>query len=119
MLIKQKNIVQIGFLFLMALSLSNCKNSKSASNSDTIQVEKEMLSNGFHKGTIVDYSAEKGCTYLIKREDTEELLLPQRLEDQFLKNNLEVWFKYEYSRRMQGDCLKGITITLGEIEIRN
>ncbi|RLD26313.1 MAG: hypothetical protein DRI54_03100, partial [Bacteroidetes bacterium] len=67
---------------------------------------------------IVDYSAEKGCTFLIKKEDTGELLLPLKLEDQFLKNNLAVWFQYQYSRRQQGTCLKGITITLGEIKIR-
>jgi len=103
----------------MAFSLSNCKSSKTPSNNKDIEVEKEMLSNGFHKGTIVDYSAEKGCTFLIKREDTGELLLPLKLEEQFLKNNLEVWFQYQYSRRQQGDCLKGITITLGEIKIRD
>ena len=103
----------------MAFSLSNCKSSKSQSNNNDLEVEKEMLSNGFHKGTIVDYSAEKGCTFLIKREDTEELLLPLKLEEQFLKNNLDVWFQYQYSRRQQGDCLKGITITLGEIKIRD
>ena len=103
----------------MTLTLSNCKNSKAVSNGDNTQTEKEMLSNGFHKGTIVDYSAEKGCTFLIKKDDTGELLLPLKLEEQFLKNDFEVWFKYEYSRRQQGDCLKGITITLGEIKIRN
>ena len=88
------------------------------SNGDNTQNEKEMLSNGFHKGTIVDYSVEKGCTFLIKRDETGELLLPYKLEDKFMKNNLEVWFKYQYSRRQQGTCLKGITITLGEIKIR-
>lgn len=103
----------------MTLTLNHCKNSKAVSNGDNTQTEKEMLSNGFHKGTIVDYSKEKGCTFLIKKDDTDELLLPLKLEDQFLKNDLEVWFKYEYSRRQQGDCLKGITITLGEIKIRN
>ena len=115
----QKNIVRISFLLLIALSLNNCKSSKSQNNSKNTETEKEMLSNGFHKGTIVDYSAEKGCTYLIKRDETGELLLPYKLEDQFMHNNLEVWFKYEYSRRQQGDCLKGITITLGEIKPRD
>lgn len=118
-LIKQKKFLQLGLLFLMALSLNHCKESKTVSNSGNIQTEKEMLSEGYHKGTIVDYSAEKGCTYLIKRDETGELLLPYKLEDQFMHNNLEVWFKYEYSRRQQGDCLKGITITLGEIKPRD
>ena len=117
-LIKQKNFLQLSFLLLLVLSLNHCKESKSVSNNDSAQTEKKMLSEGYHKGTIFDYSTEKGCTYLIKREDTGELLLPYKLEDQFLQNNLEVWFKYGYSRRQQGTCLKGITITLGEIIIR-
>jgi hypothetical protein len=118
-LIKQQKFLPISLLFLMAFSLNNCKNSKAVNQGDNTQVEKQMLSDGFHKGAIVDYSAEKGCTFLIKREETGELLLPYKLEDQFMQNNLEVWFKYGYSRRVQGDCLKGITITLGEIKIRN
>jgi len=118
-LIKQQKFLQIGLLFLMALSLNNCKNSKAVNKNDNTQTEKQMISDGFHKGTIVDYSSEKGCTFLIKKEETGELLLPYKLEDQFLQNNLEVWFQYEYSRRQQGTCLTGITITLGEIKIRN
>lgn len=114
----QKNIVRISFLLLIALSLNNCKSSKAQSDSKNSETEKEMLSNGFHKGTIVDYSVEKGCTFLIKREETGELLLPLKLEDRLMHDNLNVWFKYEYSRRQQGTCLKGITITLGEIIIR-
>lgn len=77
-----------------------------------------MLAQGFVKGTIVDYSKEKGCTYLIKKDETGELLLPLKLEERFSKDKQKVWFKYEYSRRKQGSCLKGITITLGEIMIR-
>jgi hypothetical protein len=118
-LITQQKFLLTGLLFLMVFSLNNCKNSKAVNKSDNTQTEKQMVSDGFHKGTIVDYSAEKGCTFLIKREETGELLLPYKLEDQFMQDNLEVWFKYEYSRRPQGDCLKGITITLGEIKIRN
>ena len=117
-LLMQKNIVRISLLLLIILSLGSCKSSKSQSDSKNTETEKEMLSNGFHKGTIVDYSAEKGCTFLIKREETGELLLPLKLEDKFTHDNLIVWFKYEYSRRQQGTCLKGITITLGEILIR-
>ena len=118
-LTKQMNFLQLSFLLLLALSLNHCKESKTVSNNDSAQTDKEMLSEGFHKGIIVDYSAEKGCTYLIKREETGELLLPLKLEDKFMRDNLNVWFKYGYSRRQQGTCLKGITITLGEIKLRN
>lgn len=118
-LIKQQKFLLVSLLFLMAFSLNNCKNSKAVNQGDNTQNEKQMIADGFHKGTIIDYSAEKGCTFLIKREETGELLLPYKLEDKFSQNNLEVWFKYQYSRRVQGDCLKGITITLGEIKIRN
>lgn len=117
-LIKQQRFLQIGLLILMALSLNNCKNSKAVNKSDNVQIEKQMVSDGFHKGIIVDYSVEKGCTFLIKKEDTGELLLPYKLEEQFMQDNLEVWFQYQYSRRKQGTCLKGTTITLGEIIIR-
>ena len=103
----------------MAFSFATCKSQKEATDIAAIQVEKEMIAQGFVKGTIIDYSQEKGCTYLIKKEETGELLLPMKLEDRFSKNNQKVWFKYEYSRRHQGTCLKGITITLGEIEIRD
>ena len=111
-------IVQISIFLLITLSFSNCKSQKESSRSKSIQTEKEMFAQGFSKGTIIDYSKEKGCTYLIKKDETDELLLPMKLEDRFLVNNQKVWFKYEYSRRPQGSCLKGITITLGEILIR-
>lgn len=117
-MIKPSNFLQFSFLLLIAFTLSNCKSQKESSNNKNTEVEKEMLSNGFHKGSIVDYSAEKGCTFLIKREDTGELLLPLKIEDRFMQNDLDVWFQYQYSKRQQGTCLKGITITLGEIKIR-
>ena len=77
-----------------------------------------MLAAGFVEGIIIDYSYEKGCTFVIKKVETGELLLPLRLEEKFQEDQLKVWIKYEYSRRQQGSCLKGITITLGEIKIR-
>ena len=117
-LIKQQKFLLVSLLFLMAFSLNNCKNSKAVNQGEITQTEKQMVSEGFHKGTIVDYSVEKGCTFLIKKEDTGELLLPYKLEEQFMQDNLEVWFQYQYSRRKQGTCLKGTTITLGEILIR-
>ena len=117
-MINNTTIGRLSLLLLIALSFSTCKSQKEATDKATIQTEKEMLAQGFVKGAIVDYSQEKGCTYLIKKEETGELLLPMKLEDRFLVNNQKVWFKYEYSRRHQGSCLKGITITLGAIIIR-
>ena len=117
-LLSKNNTVRLSLLLLIVLSFSTCKSQKESSEKAAIQTEKEMIEKGFSKGTIVDYSHEKGCTYLIKKEDTGELLLPMKLEDRFLVNNQKVWFKYGYSRRPQGSCLKGITITLVEIIIR-
>ena len=111
-------IVRISILLLITLSFSNCKSQKESSDTKSTQTEKEMIAQGFSKGTIVDYSKEKGCTYLIKKDETGELLLPMKLDERFLVNDRKVWFKYEYSRRPQGSCLKGITITLVEISIR-
>jgi hypothetical protein len=117
-LINNTTIVRFSFLLIIAFSFSTCKSQKESAGGSIAGAEKEMLAQGFVKGTIIDYSQEKGCTYLIKKDETGELLLPLKLEDQFLKDNQKVWFKYQYSRRPQGSCLKGITITLGEIEIR-
>jgi hypothetical protein len=112
-------MLRISLLLVIAFSFATCKSQKEPTSNAGVKTEKEMLVQGFVKGTIVDYSKEKGCTYLIKNDETGELLLPMKLEDRFLVNNLEVWIKYGYSRRPQGSCLKGITITLGEIEIRD
>jgi hypothetical protein len=111
-------IVRFSFLLIVAFSFSTCKSQKESAGDSTAVTEKEMLAQGFVKGTIVDYSKEKGCTYLIRKDETGELLLPMKLEDRFLVNNLKVWIKYGYSRRPQGSCLQGITITLSEIKIK-
>jgi len=104
------------FLITFAMSLTSCKSQSNSVDNNTVQ--KEMLEKGFTEGKIVDYSKEDGCSFLIKEDKSGDLLLPLKLEDEFLIDNQKIWFKYQYSRRQQGSCLIGKTITLGEIQIR-
>jgi len=83
-------IVRINLLIVIAFSFVTCKSQKETSGDAVEKTEKDMIAQGFSKGTIVDYSKEKGCTYLIKKDETDELLLPMKLEDRFLVNNQKV-----------------------------
>ncbi len=103
----------IGSLFLI-LACNGAKDTASIKTDANVEQEKEMITQGFTKGTIV-YSQEVGdCPYTIKLEDGR-FFESTDLKEEYMKDGMTVWFTYGGLRRMN-KCNKANPIAIYEMK---
>ncbi len=94
-----------------------CNSTKETKTSDMavdMTHEKEMLDQGFTKGTIVHSKVEGDCEYTIKLEDGR-FFESTDLKQEFMVDGKTVWFTYGALRRMN-KCDKASPISIREMK---
>jgi hypothetical protein len=115
-----KPVLTFGTLFLLLFGgVSGCSSQQETSNQENEESVKAMTEKDYKAATVLDYSEEGDCGFLLQVEGDTKLLKPLKLEKQFQKHNKTVWITFGYSRRHQGNCLIGVPINLGDIQERN
>jgi len=94
-------------------------NAKKVSTMDNEMTNKEskMVEDGYKMGTIQLSDEESSCPVTIKLADPNYsyLLDPINIDDEFKKNGLEVWLKFN-PLRMQNRCENAHPVELSEIK---
>lgn len=75
-----------------------------------MEQEKEMVAQGFTKGTIVHSKEEGDCEYTIKLEDGRYFESTD-LKEEYMKDGMTVWFTYGPLRRMN-KCKKANPVSI-------
>ncbi len=120
-----KSIFKIATLVII-LGMYNCTSTKGAESKDTLEAKtnvqntlsKEMIDQGFKKGTITSNKTEK-CPYILNIEEYKDNLDPINL-DKFFKDTeipSQVWVKFS-SLRMPSRCNDARPVSITEINIR-
>lgn len=111
-------------LLLLAITLfmscSTTKNTKQTMEKAKTTVDsKQMIEDGFLKGTIVTLKAEDGCPYVIEiaGKDGNYFLDPTNLEETYQKDGMKVWFTFQ-GLRMMNRCGNAAPIAIDKIEER-
>jgi hypothetical protein len=92
---------------------TSCETKKSITTTD----ENKMISLGFLKATVKDFSKEDGCGFLIVLDETEQVLQTLKpLDLTFQIEGLRVWIKYRPIRPIAPSCKKGTPIDIEEIK---
>jgi len=101
---------------------SNCTSSKSTtkgdSESNSQAAAKQLMDQGFMKGTIVYSEKENDCPYTIKVEADEPYFLdPINLDGAYKNDGEKIWFKFTGLRRMNR-CEKANPVSITEMQKR-
>lgn len=110
-------------LFISILSFISCSNGKSTISESSSQLSteetKKLVSLGYKKAAIEDFSSESGCGFLIVLEKDKSVLQPLKpLAQDFNHNFTKVWVKYRPIRPTVPKCKKGQLIDLEDIKLR-
>ncbi|EDM44327.1 glycyl-tRNA synthetase [unidentified eubacterium SCB49] len=103
----------IGSLFLV-LACNSAKDISTEQITENLEQEKEMLAQGFTKGTIVYSDIEGDCEYTIKLDDGR-FFESTDLKEDFKKDGKIVWFTYGPLRRMN-KCEKASPVSIIEMK---
>ena len=110
------------FLMLMIFALASCSETKttasSASASTPTVSEADMTAQGFVAGVIHATDKDSGCPYTIETKKVTYLLDPINLGNEFMKDGLQVWFKF-HPLRMQSRCSEATPVDVSEMQVRN
>ena len=99
--------------FILSIALLGIFHSCSKTNE--IFRDKEYSEKGYTIGTIIDNSKIAGCGFIIQLNDSS-LITPSKLEDNFKKNNLKIYFKYEVLKKQpMTNCMRGKVANILEI----
>ena len=101
-------------LFLM-LACNGTKDTSTTNEMAKMDVQQEMMEQGFTKGTIVYSDIEGDCEYTIKLEDGR-MFESTDLKEEFKKADMEVWFKFQPLRRMN-KCKKANPVGISEMKM--
>lgn len=103
--------INLSSFILITAMIWSCKNSKLAS------IEKEYLSKGYVKATVVDNTEIAGCGFSLQLNDSTEIT-PSKLGDEFKKNKLKVYVKYEVLKKQPNTiCMRGKVANITDIII--
>lgn len=104
----------MSFLILIVACNGTKETVATKATENNMEQEKEMIAQGFTKGTI-EYSREEGdCEYTIKLEDGR-YFESSDLKDEFMKDSMTVWFSYRPLRRMSM-CNKANPVAITEMK---
>ena len=93
-------------LILMSIVFGSCK---------TKQAPVDYWSEGFVKATVIKYEVES-CGYILQL-DSEKRLMPENLADEYKKDKLVIWIKYETPKRQpMTTCMAGTVVKLTEVK---
>lgn len=107
-------IIKITSMFILLFVIS-CGNSVKKLENNNV----EMIADGYIKGTILFSDIEGDCVYTIQVEDNKKLLLdPINLDENFMKNQKKIWFKYT-PLKMKNRCDKANPISLIDTKKRS
>ena len=99
---------------LLIMACNGTKELTSEQASKNMAQEKEMIAQGFTRGTIVHSKAEGDCEYTIKLEDGRYFESTD-LKDEFKKDAMQVWFTFRPLRRMN-TCQKANPVGISEMK---
>lgn len=110
-------------LLLLFIGTSCCTSSKTSKGdamngtTETSENTKKMIAEGFTKGTIVASTAEEDCPFVISStiDGNEMMYDPINLENNYKKNGMNVWYKYN-GLRMMNRCEKASPVNITEIK---
>ncbi|QNJ97310.1 hypothetical protein [Constantimarinum furrinae] len=115
------------FLLVISIGLTACcgstKTTEGTANdnmNDNAMQDQKMVEAGFMKGVIVASTKEGDCPYTIKvieNNDYNYELDPINMEKTYMKDGMEVWFKFT-GLRMPNRCTKANPVSLTEIQKR-
>ena len=102
------------FVFTLLLFTTHAQE-KTGSSAKKINYAKE----GYVKAKIIKYEVES-CGFLIELADKEKTKLsPDKLAEDFKKNNLKVWVKFvPVKKQMMGTCMAGKQCEMVDIRRR-
>lgn len=103
----------ISFLFL-TVACNGTKETLNTKASEYMEQEKEMIAQGFTKGTIEHSRAEGDCEYTIKLEDGR-YFESSDLKDEYKEDGMNVWFSFRPLRRMSM-CNKANPVSIEEMK---
>lgn len=74
---------------------------------------------GYVKARVIKYDVD-GCGFLIELGNKEKTkLLPDKLADEFKRNNRKIWLKYSPAKKsLPGTCMAGKQIEIIDIKKR-
>jgi hypothetical protein len=104
-----QNILKHLVLILFVLSTSFCK-------TKNIQSSSTKEKTNFIEATVINYHLD-GCSWILQLAD-EKKLEPVNLKEEFKKENLNVWIKYE-PYNGASICMAGEMVTIKDIQLRN
>lgn len=96
------------------MACNGTKETMATKANENMAQEKEMIAQGFTKGTLVYSRAEGDCEYTIKLEDGRYFESTD-LKEEFKKDGMTVWFTYNPLRRMS-ICSKANPIAITEMK---
>lgn len=83
-----------------------------------MEEEKKMLAEGYLKGTIIVYSSEGNCPYVIEVAAANPYYFdPVNLDEAFKMDGEKIWFKYN-GLGMMNRCEKAVPVSLSDIKKR-
>ena len=110
-------IKKITIIFIFAIiSSCCCKKNLEKVNASAKETKKDYAQDGFQKATVINYEVD-GCHFLLQLE-SEEKLDPSNLAEEFKKDHLQVWVKYNVQKGAMGTCMAGKKIIINVIELR-
>jgi hypothetical protein len=108
----------ISLLLFSAILISNGCKTKQDSNKQTLteSMVQNLTDKGFVKAKILfDSVSEAPCDYMIRRKDGS-LLEPLGLADSLKQDNLNIWIKFEYSRRVSR-CENSMPVVIEDVRV--
>ena len=106
---------------LLVFTTSSCKSKKTTSSEESTTTEQvnPKDNTNYKPATIVDYSDKnEACNFLILLEEDGSLLQPINIPEELRKDGTKVWISFNPSRRQQGPCPLGKSITIESIKIK-
>lgn len=93
-------------LLLLTVVIVSCKTKKEAV---------DYSQQGYVKATVIKYEVES-CGYILQLEG-EKKLMPQNLADEFKKDQLTIWIKYETVKKPpMTTCMAGTVVKLTDVK---
>ncbi|MDP2387780.1 MAG: hypothetical protein Q8M29_15515 [Bacteroidota bacterium] len=93
-------------LILLSVIFVSCKTKKAAA---------DYTKEGYVKATVIKYEVES-CGYILQLEG-EKKLMPQNLADEFKKDKLVIWIKYETPKKQpMTTCMAGTVVKLTDVK---
>mgnify|MGYP001589060402 CR=1 FL=1 len=109
---KPKNIVLIVCAAAIILFMNSCKCKEPAAAS----IQRNYTSEGFTKAIVIKYEVD-GCVWMIQSENGEKFE-PSNLPEEFRKDQLPVWLKYQFQKAGVSNCMAGKMVLISEIAKR-